>query len=90
MNVRSTRFRMSQAQIPIGAKLTFIRDDKVIATVLDDAAIEFEGQRMTVSKAALIVMRRLGYGWQSIQGGLYWTYEGETLLARKSRLPTSS
>ena len=48
--------------------------------------MEFEGKRTSLSNAALIAIRRLGYEWRAIQGALYWVYEGETLLERRDRL----
>jgi hypothetical protein len=53
--------------------------------VIDDTSIEFDGNPMSLSKAALIAIRRLGYDWKAIQGALYWVYEGETLLERRDR-----
>ena len=83
---RAGRFRMSQAEVPVGATLTFARDESVRATVVDDTTIDFEGKRTSLSNAALIAIRRLGYEWKAIQGALYWVYEGETLLERRDRL----
>jgi len=80
------RFKLTEAQVPIGAILTFTRDSSVTAKVVDDNAIEFEGQTLSLGKAALIAIRRLGYQWKAIQGPMYWLYEGETLFERRDRL----
>ena len=48
--------------------------------------MEFEGKRTSLSNAALIAIRRLGYDWKAIQGAMYWVYEGETLLERRVRI----
>lgn len=87
---RAGRFRMSQADVPVGATLTFARDENIKAAVVDDTTIEFEGKRTSLSSAALISIRRLGYDWKAIQGAMYWVYEGETLLERRDRIGNAS
>ena len=83
---RAGRFRLSQADVPVGAMLTFARDENIKATKVDDTTIEFEGQHTSLNKAALIAIHRLGYNWRAIQAPMYWLYEGETLLERRDRL----
>ena len=83
--IRAPRFKMSQAQVPVGATLTFVRDANITATVIDDTNIDFEDERTSLSRAALTALRRLGYEWKSAQGALYWVYEGETLVERRER-----
>ena len=83
--VRADRFRISQADVPVGATLTFARDEYIKATVEDDTTIEFEGKHTSLSNAALVAIRRLGDEWKAIQGAMYWIYEGETLLERRDR-----
>ena len=83
---RVGRFRMSQAEVPSGATLTFARDENIKATAVNDTTIEFEGKRTSLSNAALIAIHRLGYEWKSIHGPMYWVYEGETLLERRDQL----
>lgn len=55
-------------------------------TVVNDTSIVSEGKHTSLSNAALIAIRRLGYDWKAIQGALYWVYEGETLLERRDWL----
>ncbi len=83
--VRADRFRISQADVPVGATLTFARDEYIKATVEDDTTIEFEGKHTSLSNAALVAIHRLGDEWKAIQGAMYWIYEGETLLERRDR-----
>ena len=85
-STKASRFKMSSANVPIGAVLTFAQDPSMTAKVLDDTTIDFEGTPMSLSKSALIVMNRLGYAWKAIQGPLYWMYEGETLFERRNNL----
>lgn len=83
---RQGRFSFTEAQVPHGASLTFSRDPSIQATVEDDRTIRFEGQPSSLSKAALICLRRMGLNWKTAYGALYWLYEGETLVERRQRL----
>ena len=76
------RFNFPAVQIPIGAELSFIRDESIKARVVDENRIEFRGEILSVSKAA---QRALNKPWPA-QGPIYWLYEGETLDERKKRM----
>lgn len=80
------RFNFSLVQIPVGATLTFIRDDSVTCRITSDNRIEFEGDQHSLSSAALIATNRMGFNWKSIAGPLNWKFEGEVLADRRSRL----
>lgn len=79
-------FRFSMVDIPVGATLTFSKDETITAHVADDKKINFEGQIMSTSAAAVKVLQRLGGTLNQAQGPLYWMYEGETLVERRIRL----
>lgn len=84
---RRPPFRFSFAQIPMGAELRFVRDEQIICKVIDDKAIEFEGRISSLSASASELLKK--YGWattNSVQGPLYWLYEGETLEEKRQRL----
>lgn len=83
-------FRFSMVDIPVGSTLTFSKDETITAHVVDDKKIEFEGQVMTTSAAAVKVLQRLGGKLNQAQGPLYWMYEGETLVERRIRLETDA
>ena len=87
-SARNTRgmFNMEMVGIQPGSTLTFSKGDKLTCNVLDKHEIEFEGQRMSLTKAALIIIKKLGYQWDHIAGPQYWMYEGETLYQRKKRM----
>ena len=72
-------FRFSLAGVPIGATLEFVKDQNVTAKVVSDKAIEFRGERTSLSKAALTLVHELGYSWRTLNGTLYWMHEGLTL-----------
>lgn len=79
-------FRFSMVDVPVGAILSFSKDEAITARVFDDKKIEFEGQVMSTSAAAVKVLQRLGGKLNQAQGPLYWMYEGETLVERRIRL----
>lgn len=83
---RREQFRFSLADVPIGATLTFSRDENITAKVVDDKRIEFEGELTSTSAAAAKVLLRFGWTVTKVQGPLYWVYDGETLVERRSRL----
>jgi T5orf172 domain len=83
---RRSRLRFTELGIPTGAVLTFAKDENVICVVVADGKVEFQGQTMSPSAAALQAVKRLGYNWAAVSGSDYWEYEGETLTARRMRL----
>jgi hypothetical protein len=83
---RRTRLRFTELAIPVGSVLTFAKDSTITCTVVTDGRVEFEGQVLSPSASALIVVRRMGYQWTAVSGSDYWEFKGETLAARRLRL----
>ena len=83
---RRSRLRFSDLGIPVGSVLTFAKDNAVSCSVVADGRVQFEGQNLSPSTAALIAVRKMGYQWAAVSGSDYWEYEGETLTARRLRL----
>jgi hypothetical protein len=83
-NARKIRekFNFEMAKIPVGAELTFSRDDNARAKVIDNHNIEYNGKVVSLSKSAQDI---LGYSY-GVAGTDYWMYDGETLDARRKRL----
>ncbi|MDR1034026.1 MAG: GIY-YIG nuclease family protein [Bifidobacteriaceae bacterium] len=88
---RSTRknFSFANLGIPIGAKLTFLYDDKTTCKVLDGTNhVTYSNEPTTLSAIAGILLQKK---WKkskkpSVQGSLYWKYEDETISDRRERL----
>lgn len=81
---KRSRFNFGMVDIPIGAELTFSRDENIKARVIDlksSKSIEYAGEEISLSEAARKI---LGYN-QSVAGTDYWTYDGETLDERRRR-----
>lgn len=82
---RRSRLSFQDLLIPTGSMLRFAKDENVTCTVATNGKVEFEGQIMSISAAALIVVRRFGYNWSAVSGSDYWKFEDETLVARRLR-----
>jgi hypothetical protein len=83
---RRTRLRFTELGIPSGAVLTFSKDANVTCSVVTDGRVDFEGQVLSPSAAALQAIRKMGYQWAAVSGSDYWQFEDETLTARRLRL----
>ena len=68
--------------IPVGAELVYVRDENVTVRVVDERRVEYNNE---IFYLAPLSQKLLGYA-RSVQGALYWTYEGETLDVRRRRL----
>ena len=79
-----SRFNFGMVDIPVGAELTFSRDENIRARVVDlhsTNSIEFNGEITSLSRSA---QRILGFDY-GVAGTDYWMYEGETLDERRRR-----
>lgn len=83
---RRSRLRFTDLDIPVSSTLTFAKDRNITSQVVADGKISFEGTVMSLSAAALIIVKRLGYNWAAVCGTDYWEYDGETLSAIRLRL----
>lgn len=80
---RKSAFNFKILDIPAGAELKFIRDEKITCVVAPDQKhVIFNGKEMSSSEAAAQV---LGSKWWPA-GSDYWTYDGEILSERRTRL----
>lgn len=80
---RKSAFNFKILDIPAGAELKFIRDEKVTCIVAPDQKhVIFNDKEMSSSEAAAQV---LGSKWWPA-GSDYWTYDGEILSERRARL----
>ena len=78
------RFNFASVGISAGEILEFKKDKTITAKVLDDDKIEFEGNPMSLSPAALIVIHRMGYEWTKIAVPQFWCYKGKRLYELSS------
>lgn len=87
---RRDAFTFSSVGIPVGSILSFVRDDNVTVSVVDNRNVEYEGQICSLSQSALVILTR-DYSWRgsACQGPRYWVYENETLSERRNRMEES-
>ena len=79
---RMEAFRFSLCDIPIGATILYRNDHEKAATVVDDRHVCYEGKEYSLSSLALLLTDKEG----TLQGPLYFTYEGEVLADRRRRI----
>ena len=68
-------FRFSECNIPVGSEITFSEDESIVATVLDDRHIRYDGQTTSLSALA----QELKHFDHPVQGTLWFKYKGEIL-----------
>lgn len=85
VSIKTGRFRFSSAGIPIGAVLNFVKDLNLTATVEEDSWVVFEGEKHSLTTAALEALKKCGYNWSSVQGPEYWLYSGESVGSLRAR-----
>ena len=69
-----------------GEELEYVRDNSIIARVIDDTSIEVEGNLTSLSQAALELLHREGIEWKTVAGPRYWTFNGVTLAELRRKL----
>lgn len=87
--VRSA-FNFGMVDIPIGAEIHFIDEPDIIAKVVSNTKIEFNGETTSLSASAGKLLQDLKGWWADqepkAQGPKYWVYMGETLSERRNRM----
>lgn len=78
-------YSFDDAHVSVGDVLVYTRDESVTATVVADKKIEFEGEVISLSRAALTLLHRDGYRWKQANGWAYWMKDGETMGERVER-----
>ena len=79
---RRADFSFKSVDIPEGSEIYFSRNENIKAKVLDNHAIEVNGEKTSLSLSA---QRILGYNY-GVAGTDYWMFDGETLDERRRRL----
>jgi hypothetical protein len=76
---KKSNLKLDAIGIHAGAVLTFTRDENVHATVVTGNKVEYDNQVLSISRAALLALEKLGKKWSAVQGSLYWMFQGKTL-----------
>jgi len=84
---RRQRFSFAMLQIPVGAQLTFIRDDSVVCEVVDaDNHVRYKGELTTLSALATKLLDWNTTSSTGVRGPSFFAYDGEVLSDRRLRL----
>src|SRR5262249_55752833 len=86
VKARRPKIRLEAIGIKPGDILSLSRDESIRATVVDDGKVEYEGEILSPSAAALKALHKLGYQTPSASGSEYWMFDGELLDERRRRL----
>ena len=81
---RANPFSFSMVNIPIGAQVTYYKDDSIVCTVVGDKKVEYNGEVMSLTMAARIIMN-LPHDY-ALPGPAYFKYKGELLNDIRVRL----
>jgi len=83
---RRPRLKLDALGIKAGDVLTLSRDENITATVLDDGKVDFQGEVLSLSAAALKALHSLGYSTPAASGPGYWMFDGELLDERRRNM----
>lgn len=84
--LRRPRLKLDALGIKAGDVLTLSRDETITATVVDDGKVNFQGEVLSLSAAALKALHRLGYSTPAASGPGYWMFDGELLDERRRNM----
>lgn len=83
---RAEALTFDRLGLPVGTVLTFTKDPEITCNVAGSREVEFRGQVMRLSSAALIAVKELGYNWTTVRGSDYWALDGVKLSALEPRV----
>lgn len=83
---RAPRLRLDALGIKPGDVLTLSRDENLTATVVADGKVDFKGETLSLSAAALKALHSLGYRTPAASGPGYWMFDGQLLAERRRNI----
>ena len=86
VRARRPRLRLDAIGIMPGDALKLSRDESITVTVLHRGRVDFRGEAMSLSAAALSALHSLGYRTPEASGWEYWMFENELLDERRRRM----
>lgn len=76
---RKENTNLAKYGINPGSELTLSRDPSIKCTVVEGNRVEYDGQTMSVSRAAVLALHKLGYKSEAYSGFDYWMYNDKTI-----------
>lgn len=86
IKARRPRIKLEALGIKPGDTLKFSRDETITAIVADGGKVNFEGEVMSLSAAALKALHQMGYKTPAASGSEHWMFQGELLDELRQRL----
>jgi hypothetical protein len=86
VKARRPNIKLDALGIKPGDILTCSRDDSITATVVSGGKVNFGGEILSLSAAALKALHSLGYKTSAASGSWYWKFDGELLDERRERM----
>src|SRR5207248_373249 len=86
VKARRPPIRLDAIGIKPGDVLSFSRDESIQAIVAPEGKVQYEGEILSPSAAALKALHKLGYQTPAASGSEHWMFEGETLDERRRRM----
>jgi|TARA_B110000503_G_scaffold77213_1_gene119025 hypothetical protein len=74
-----TKFNFHMVNIKPGESLEFEKDINIKCEVKNENEIIFENNTTSLSAAAHIILKKMGYDWLTVHGPSYWCYKGKKL-----------
>ena len=74
-----SRFNFQMIDLQPGTILKFRKDETITCEVYDNTKIKFRDKITSLSNAAEIILREMGYDWSAYQGPRWWMFEGKNL-----------
>ena len=80
-NARKIRkkFNFDMINLKPGTILEFVKDKTITCEIHDDTKVKFRDKITSLSDAADVVLRDMGYDWAAVQGPIWWSYSGKTM-----------
>ena len=78
---RKPPFKFSMVGLHPGDKVAFVRDPSIVATIVDDRHVEYDGVTSSLSALAEKLLGR-----SAVQGTLHFKYGDETLVEMRERI----
>lgn len=87
---KRSRIKLDALGIHPGDELSFSRDDSIKAVVTEGNKVNYNGDIMSLSASALMILHEKGYKTPTASGSDYWMFEGELLVERRNRLESEN
>lgn len=68
--------------VPVGATINLVKDEKIVATILDEKTIDFDGEKLAIVDGTKKAFKKAGVTGMAL-GLANWNYNGQSLKSLK-------